>query len=234
MPIDYALYPSNFVKESNEYNAKVIAKNTVDQNDIIQFIAEQGSTISTPDILGVLDLQHKAITHFLNQGFRIKTPLVNFGLTIKGKFDGPKDIFDESRHKLEASLSSGSALRKEMKKRRKMHRRMRLSSDPVPQIYRDYSTDTYDTYLTPAKVGQLTGHSLKFNEDDPEQGIYIINKDDKQATKVNTVMHNAGTKLIFEVPNTLPPGNYTIEVYAALGDNYAVQKGNLYKTLTVV
>ena len=234
MPIDYALYPNNFSENPNQYTAKVITKRTVDQDDIINFIAQQGSTVSLPDILGVLELHQAAIIHFLDEGYRINTPLVNYALTIKGKFDGSQDTFDESRHTLQASLSTGSKLRKQMKRQRKMHRRHPLRNSPVLAEYKDYGSNSDNTYLTPAKPGQLIGNYLKFNPTDPEQGLYIVNKDDNSRTKVTLIMHNKATKLIFEVPASLAPGQYTIELYAAPTDDRNAQRGELYKTLTVV
>jgi hypothetical protein len=88
-------------------------------------------------------------------------------------------------------------------------------------------------------MAQVTGHRLKFDSDDPEQGIFLIpaRKGDYltstgQATRLDDVARNTGRELIFLVPSALPVGLYHLEVRALFG-RHSLRAGRLEAELIV-
>lgn len=78
-------------------------------------------------------------------------------------------------------------------------------------------------------MGQLTGYRLKFDASDPNLGIFFING---STTRVSIVGKNGPSELMFLVPASLTPGDYSLEIRSSMG-NGTVRTGVLAETLTV-
>jgi len=98
--IPYAVSENHLTSDPDDHLARVISVGTVDQDALVDDIIKRGTTVTRPDLLAVLDTYHKAIIDRLLEGYRITTPTANYGVTIKGCFEGPADEFDHSRHLL--------------------------------------------------------------------------------------------------------------------------------------
>jgi hypothetical protein len=81
-------------------------------------------------------------------------------------------------------------------------------------------------------MGRLHGHRLKFDPDDPTQGIFFVHSDHSE-TPVEVVGENLPAKLIFTVP-ALPAGDYRLTVRATVNGTTEVRSGTLDETLTVL
>ena len=68
--------------------------------------------------------------------------------------------------------------------------------------------------VTPGGMGRLTGYRLKFDPTDPNQGIFFING---KTTQVAVVGKNDPSELMFLVPASLKPGDYSVEIRSAIG-----------------
>lgn len=81
--------------------------------------------------------------------------------------------------------------------------------------YTDTNSRERNGLVTSGGMGELAGHRLKFDPTDENQGIYFV-AEDGSATKVDVVGLNKPAALMFIVPDTLAPGDYTLEVRAIL------------------
>jgi hypothetical protein len=105
-------------------------------------------------------------------------------------------------------------------------------SEPNSTEYLDFASGTKNSTLTPGGPGQLTGHRLKFDTSDPQQGIFFVAGDSSE-TQVSVVMRNKPAELMFIVPESLAAGDYALEVRASMSDGGEVRSGALRHTLTV-
>jgi hypothetical protein len=80
-------------------------------------------------------------------------------------------------------------------------------------------------------MGQLVGHRLKFDSQDPAQGIFFRAAAGGE-TRVAVVGQNVPTGLIFMIPAELDAGDYTLEVRAVFGGD-DLRAGALEAPLTV-
>ena len=71
MSIKYALYANRLTEEPDIYAAKVKFTGSVNMETLAKRIIDQGSTVTMPDILAVMENLVKAIEGYLLEGYRI-------------------------------------------------------------------------------------------------------------------------------------------------------------------
>ena len=111
MSISYYLRKNHLTEEPDDYRAYVSASNTVDLENLINWMLERGSTVTKADILSVFEDFGSALEFMLNEGYNVNTPFANFRSGIKGVFMGNTDVFDTSRHQVRPRISTGLRLR---------------------------------------------------------------------------------------------------------------------------
>lgn len=230
--IPYILLENHLTSDPRDYMARVVSSGTVRLETLVDDIMKRGTTVTRPDILAVLDAYHDVIIDRLLEGQRVSTPTANYGISIEGVFDGVSDEFDPSRHVVDGTLSSGALLRNRIRTRSQLDKHETRIPEPNPAEYMDFASETKDSIVTPGGPGQLNGHRLKFDADDPQQGVFFIASDDNEA-QATMIMQNKPANLMFMVPDTLVAGDYTLEVRAAMSEAGALRSGALRHTLTV-
>ena len=231
MPINYVLLENNLTSDPSDYMAAVQATRTAETDDIIARIIQQGSTVVKADILSVLEDYHTAIENMVLEGVNVNTPLANFGVSIKGVFNGPTDSFDPGRHQVVATTSPGKRFRRAVRERAQAVKGEALKPKPNPVEYTDVNSGTTNSVLTPNGMGRLVGHRLKFDPAAAAQGIFFQAKSGA-ATQAAMVGRNKPGELMFMVP-ALAAGDYTLEVRARVYGSEDARAGALDATLTV-
>ncbi|MCL4302835.1 MAG: DUF4469 domain-containing protein [Anaerolineae bacterium] len=231
MSVNFSLCKSNFSAEANQYRAVVQPAGTVNLDGVIDRMLIQHSTITRADILAVLDNYYTAIEGLLLDGFNIVTPGANYRTSVKGSFNGQGDGFTPGRNTVEATLSPGLQLRRAIEKRANVQKQEANERRPKLLDYLDLNSGELNSLVTPGGMGQVIGYRLKFDPADPEQGIFFIVADNK-ATRVSVVGKNTAAELMFLVPATLVPGDYSLELRTTMG-NHVIRTGTLAATLTV-
>ncbi|MCB8978705.1 MAG: DUF4469 domain-containing protein [Ardenticatenaceae bacterium] len=231
MPIQYALFENNLTSDPDDYMALVQPIGTADLDVIIERMIRQGSTVTKADTLSVLEDYFTAVESMVLEGMNVTTPLVNFGASIRGVFNGQIDSFNAARHQIVPTATPGKRLRGVMAQKGQPVKQEALKPAPNPLSYLDISTNTRNGTVTPGGMGQVVGHRLKFDAADENQGIFFI-AGDGAATRVAVIGRNMPADLMFMVPTGLAAGDYTLEVRAGFATN-DVRTGGLPATLTV-
>jgi len=187
-------------------------------------MVDSGSTVTRADILAVLEDYHATITRLVLDGYKVTTPTANYGAGIQGHFAGWQDSYSPDRHRLRATVSTGANLRRAMARQGRTQKLETVKPCPKLLEFFDYSSGSPDRLLTPGGMARLTGHRLKFDPADPEQGVFFTTGDG-QASRVEVVAQNKPGELLFQIPAGLSPGDYTVEVRAAFG--HEVRSGRL-------
>jgi hypothetical protein len=154
----------------------------------------------------------------------------NIRVGISGVFTSITDSFDPSRHSIRATLSPGLLLSEKMQKVR-LEKTLQPLPSPVILEFLNINTNTTNSVLTPGGIGQIVGEELKFNPNNPQEGIFFVAADGTE-TKVQIIASRTEGKLVFSIP-ALPAGNYTLEVRRAYTKENIIRKGVLSDTLTV-
>ena len=216
---------------SGAYTAKVRPLKSAELDDVIERMVQRGSMLLKADIMNVLEEYQTAVETMVLEGTAVSTPLANYSTSIRGLFDGRRDVFDKERHELVARVNAGKRFRESIEKNGEVHKVSVSKRTPAPLEVIDETTGETDTVLTPGKIGRLLGEHLKFDEADQNQGLFIRNNG--TTVRVTTIARNMPSELIFEVPETLVPGEHTLEVRAKLYGSNDVRSGELEFPVTV-
>jgi hypothetical protein len=225
MPIEYYLIENKLTENLNDYRALVTPSRSLETADVIRHMIERGSTITRADILGVLEDFYAALQSLLELGASVNTDFSNFSSSIRGVFTGITDPFDQSRHQITPVVNPGKRLRAFYRSRLSAVRVEPGVSRPVLLEFTDYATDERNSLLTPGGLGSISGHRLKIDTDNPDQGIFFLHSGGTEY-RAQTIADNKPSRLIFLIPAGLLPGEYTLEVRTD-------KKGQLQETLTV-
>lgn len=231
MSLKYSLFENHLTTEPGDYMAVTTDTVTLDLDAIIERMGNMGSTVTKADILSVMEDFHSAVKEFVKEGANIKTPLFKINQSISGVFNERGESFDNSKHRVNINLIPGADLRA-IRGDIRVERVDGVPARPAPIDYKDVNAGVSNDVLTPGGVGELLGNNLKFDTDDSQQGIFLIASDGSE-TRVQTMVRNKPSNLIFLVPTGLAAGTYTLEVRSILPGIKNVRSGVLDAELSV-
>lgn len=224
MSIKYSLIPNHLTDDPEDHMAIVQDQRSRTIDDIIDEIADRGSTVTKADILSVVEEYQAVIAKFLENGDRINTPLFKTSASISGVFTDKTDSFDRSRHYVRLNVNPGSRIG-EIAEKLPVEKVSATRVEPVLEFFKDFASDTQDT-ITPGGAAELQGSHLKVDSSDDDQGVFFIASDGTE-TKVDTIMRNKPANLIFMIPDTLTSGDYEVEVRTIIYGHNDITKGDL-------
>jgi hypothetical protein len=233
MAIKYYLQPNPLTHNPAERKARIQTGEKHDLDSIIEIMLNAGTTVGKPDVLAVLSLFFSTVSHEVAEGNSVNLPLVRIRAGITGVFEDETDHFDQNRHRLKVNFSGGKLLNDAISDV-KLHKIDKYAAGPMVIQFTDIQSGTINSSLTPGGIGQLNGSELKFNRTSEHEGIFFIHSNGEE-TKVQTLAHHTRNKLVFVVPPSLPPGNYTVEVRKQYGSaNLFIRRGRLHKALIAI
>jgi len=234
MTISYNIQQSRLSTTPDDYFARVSLNSSVDIDRIIDRMIEQGSTITKADTFAVIEEAIKATESLLLDGFRVNFGgLVQLYPKIKGKFTGPLDSYNNSRHKLDVGTTPGARVRKALQQKGKV--KQQESILPEPNIYQvfDFESDEINGPITTGGICSIRGNRLKFNGDSTDEGIYFIRTSDNSEVRISHIFRNMPKELVFSVPNTIiAEESYYLEVRTRVFDGADLRSDRFNATFT--
>lgn len=231
MSIKFYLQPNPVTPDPNDQSARVVANENFDFEAIIKRMLRTGTTVTEADVRAVITVFFDEVTDLVANGNTVLLPLVNIRPGIKGVFTSAADNFDSSRHIKKASLSPGVLLAKKMEEAQVE----KISGyKPSPELieFMDINTQTANSLLTAGGLGRIIGSELKFNPENPLEGLFLVNSAGTD-TKVNVFATRTEGTLLFSIPTPLAAGTYTPEVRKGYGTTANLRTGVLNDTLTL-
>ncbi len=233
MAINYALYENHITTDPDDYAAQVELTASADLEGVADRMIEQGSTVTKPDILAVLEDLITATESFLLEGYRVNMGgLFEMFPRIKGVFNGITDTFDPSRHYVDIGANPGSRVRKDVRDGATVVKQETILPAPAPLEYVDLGSGETNGTVTPGNIGTVNGHRLKYDDTQADEGIWFV-LDGGGETKVTGVQKNKPGQLVFLVPS-LAAGFYHLEVRVQFSKDGPVRTGRLEETLEVM
>ncbi len=214
MALSYGLYPNKMLKDSKAYRALIKKRQKYTLDDVITRVVRRGPSLTDAAVMGILELFMEEVSGILKEGGSVTTPLFKAQCSIGGKFTGLDDYFQSNRHQVKANLSPGILLKKMVSEVRP-HKVGSNLPRPLVELFTDMSTGDSNSTLTPDGPAFIKGARLKFDADDPEQGIFFENEA-RQPFKVSRVLRNVFSQLVLMVPADLPAGTYRLLVKSKL------------------
>jgi hypothetical protein len=208
------LYDNLLTQDSpNDYIARVISERSLGVSDICESaVARGGADVSAAAMEHAVNLFLKEMGYRLCDGFSINTGWFTASVHIKGVFDSPNEKFNPEKHTVLFEFHQGATLRREIELMDVDILGVAETGATIAQVT-DVKTGSINDLLTPNRNLKIAGHKIKIEGDNTANGIYFINLDTQERTKVDAsdIAVNNPSELIIIIPN-LTAGTYNLEV----------------------
>ncbi len=226
--LEYFLILNKMTSDPIDCRAQPVTPGSKNEEDIIDYMVDRGSTVTKAEAKATLEEFGGALIFMLKEGYAINTSLIKIVPSISGVFTDSDDVFDPTRHKVNLNIKAGDRLVgvPSLIKVKKIEANVAL---PSPKDLVDIASGTQNSKLTPGGIVKVTGKRMKIRPEEPEQGVFLVNG--AQTLQVGTLVTNRPSELVFVLPDTMPAGDYTLEVRGEINNNLRV--GRLADTLQV-
>lgn len=230
MTVPFILRKNHLTEREDDYVAKPIVFNSLNQEDIIKKVVERHSSLSKSDALIAVKAYESIILEELVEGRNIVTPMCNISLSISGVFDREITEFDPQLHHVNLNYKPGIDFRK-IPEQIKLVKIEAAEIIPDIKLFEDSVTNTKNEKITPGAAAKIQGSRIKTNPEDTEEGIFFVSEDDA-SFRVVSFLRNMPSEAIFNIPNNLAAGKYRLQVRTKM-DGKALRIGELDFELTV-
>ena len=232
MAVKYYLHTNALSLNLTSHKAVIVPHKINHLSDIIDEMLKRGTTLSEADILASLHLFFEVVTQQVQDGNHVNTPIVNLKPGISVGFNDSTDHFDSLRHKLKATASIGPAIKRGMGKAMP-EKITKTLTVPVLSAFKDIQSQSVNAIVSPGGIGQIMGSHLKYNPENPAEGIFFVSSGLEEYKVTNVAIRTLG-KLVFSIPSSLSTGNYSLVVKRAFGkSDTSIRTGILATPLSV-
>jgi hypothetical protein len=227
----FFLMPTKLTGNANDCVAKVAQQEIVSYDELIKMATRRGLTLTDTELISAIHELMLTINDVLSSGKAVDTPFVRFKPSIAGVFKGKDDTFDSTRHYIKINCLVGKDVNVDLTKII-LEKIKHDAATPYIEEIIDYSTLESNNVLTPSGAAEIKGELLKIDMTDPLQGLFI--KRNGTTIKVDKLMHNLPSELIFIIPATLTAGEYQVEIRNKINKKDAAIKSYLFSQLLTV
>lgn len=230
--LKYLLMKNPLVNDSSMFVAMVNKTGIKNLNDIITLMIAEGTGLTRPQALAYFEKLTQTVLYYLEEGYRISTPLFNIRPSITGLFNSKEDNFDSSRHQIKIRTTSGLRLRKFPLdiQVEKVEVNQQL---PLINTFIDAASGQRNSSATPGSIGQIYGKQLQFNPSDLSQGVFFVSISNPHIViRAMVYAHIFPKEVSFNIPD-LESGDYTIKVSAASKDGKLINTGVMKDIITI-
>jgi len=208
------LYPNNLRKGERVFRALIRKRQKYTLDEVVTRVVRRSPALTAAAVRGTLDLFMEEVSEILENGDSVTTPLFKAQCSISGKFIDPDDYSLTNRHQVKVNLKPGNLLNK-MAKRVRPHKVESHLPRPLIELFTDMTTGEVNAVLTPGGPAVIKGTRLKFDADDPEQGVFL-QSEDRQLLHIGSVLRNVFSQIVLVIPVGLSPGAYQLIVKSKL------------------
>jgi hypothetical protein len=231
MKVKYYLLDNPMTSDPNDRKAQIFDYEVISEEDILEYITRQGSGITMGQAKANYEEIIGAHEYFLRRGAGINTEFLNIRPVVQGVFRDDDDKFDNGRHKLKYRTRLGRRYNR-VTEDVKMEKVAPVSNAPLLVSIEDIASGTVNDTITPGGVATLSGMRLNFKKDDPQQGIFLIDAA-KNEHHIERTLSHTGKQIVFVIPATLTPDEYTLELRVLPSGNKELKIGVLVDRLSV-
>ncbi len=214
MSIKYQLRPG--LTEEHQAQGILIAKSStalrIDKETFIQEIIRQGTTARKADVEAVLANLGVAIAALCGRGESVTIP--GFGIItprVCGTMNAQREWINKPKPHI--GIRFDTALEAAFQSCVQLEEIEPVTIRPIIHNVQDVNTGTANDKLSTGGMVGVMGKHLKFHPLMGDEGIFLVPVAEGEAVKVLRYLDNRPTRLTFEVPAGLNPGDaYTLEV----------------------
>ena len=231
MSLRFHLIENQLTADPNDYMAVTTDAQVVGEEQIIENMISRGSTVTKAEAYSVIEEYSQALFDLLKNGHAIRTELFAIYPSVSGVFNSPSEGFSKNKHAIKLNIRPGKRLT-DVIPAIVVERVDGVAVKPVLVSVTDLKTGTTNDTLTHGQIVSIRGSLLKIS-DHAEAGIFMINTAG-EAIKMENVVKNKPTELLFFVPESLPIGTYSLEIRTSYQNRKSVVTTRSDFDLTVV
>ena len=197
--------------DPNDYSAVVSYMGSVNMKSVIDAIISDGIELKRETIEAAVNRYHRKCAEFVLNGWNVDTGLVYMRAIITGAFYGKK--VDPTRNSVYVSVTQGAEIRKEV-----AQTQVEILGEMPDVMYilqvTNMQTKAADGTLARGRNALVEGAYLKVTGAEPAVGVYLINVETGQETKLDDdlLVTNDPSKLMLLIPADCPTGTYRLKV----------------------
>jgi hypothetical protein len=215
------LYKNNLLTSNpDEYFIRPVSDRTIGVREICETAVTRGKAdISASAIEHGVILFFKEMEYQLYDGFSVNTGWFTVKPQIRGIADNPKAQYDKKKHTLLFEFHQGAILRTGLENVEVKILGVAEAGTMIVQLT-DVKTGSINDMLTPNRNLRIAGSKIKIVGNNEANGIYFVNMDSTERTKVDDsdIVSNNPSELIVVIPD-LKAGIYQVEVTTQYGGN---------------
>jgi predicted histone-like DNA-binding protein len=197
MPVKYRV--QRFGPDKKKWWFRVIHNRTVTAPDMAERIKD-ASSLTEVDVLGTIDALSSRVRAALMEGYRVRIEgLGTFSLSAQGLVDS--DQVRLRPEQLDVVFRPDPALRRHVRAHAELRREVAVLPAPTILGFTDAASERRDAY-TAGNIGLLEGRQLKFDPDDPAQGVFFVDADGHEV-RAMIYARVVDTEVHFFIPETL-------------------------------
>ena len=203
MTIQYHVREVNQPDGTKKLCGQVITPKTLGTEELIIWMQMHGCTVTTADMIAVIEALSHICKNAVLAGNRVKIDkLCTLYPVMKGVFDSYDEAYNPTKHYITVKAIAPSALRRTVRANAKVERVKRTRLVPVIETYENLLNKSATTTITPGTICRLTGSYLKINKVNPDEGIYIVDRNNNSnQIQVQEYVTTTPSEIIFMVPN---------------------------------
>lgn len=206
------LRPNLLTKEDKtDFIAVPVRNGSVNVEDIIRAIKDDGTEITSATSRNVLQRFFKKLIEFLAEGYNVNIGILNMHPSIKGVFTDK--TWNPEKHKLYVSVTQGQELKKAMAQVSVDILGIQADNFEIFSIT-DKSTGKSDGSLTKGKIAELKGSHIKILGEDGSIGLKFTNIETQEVVSIalSDIAINDPSTILFLVPPDIETGTYEVSV----------------------
>jgi hypothetical protein len=228
MSVKYVLQKNSLFEDSNLYAASVRTAGSVGLEEIADRIVDQGTTVRRADVLAVLENAINVCDTVLLDGMRVQFGgLVDLFPKIKGNFNGPTDVYDPARHRVDVAAMPGNRVRRYFRENATVERGEARKPVPGLMAYSQIPAGETPDIITPGAIGTIHGKRLAFNPTIPEEGIFLVPWAAGPEIRISNIQKNMPSQLTFLVPSLVSTNKYFMEIRTRYTEEGQLRIGRL-------
>ncbi|WP_282013829.1 DNA-binding domain-containing protein [Marinifilum flexuosum] len=231
--IPYYLQENPFQKGKEKYIGKAVLMEKLDAKEIISLCAARGNKIPEYMVESVLKRFEEVIEDALKKGIAINTPIINIAPTLTGTFNGQHDQFDKNRHQLHFRVSEGTFL-KRLAEESELFKVDPPNSFVQIHSVKSLSSPTEEYQFEAGSILELKGKSLKYDKQDQQQGIFLINEESQKEYRMQLSIKSTKSYQMFQIPLDIEKGSYLLEIRCLPPRYTSIRHGRFYKAIIII
>jgi hypothetical protein len=205
------LKKNELTPDPNDFVAVVSSMGSVNREDIINAIMDEGIELKRETVTDVIGRFHRHSGQFVLNGYNVNTGMVYMRSVVSGSITGKK--VDPEKNRVYVAVMQGAELRREIADTTVEILGEMPDVIDIQQVT-NLLTKEADGTLSRGRNARIDGSYIKVAGDDPAVGVYLVNTADNFETKLEPedIVTNSPSSIIILVPALLAEGSFRLKI----------------------